>query len=186
MLQNWAKVNLGVPKPYSPATCFENVCCSIGQNGSVSDEYICVLQVQEALKNFPSADMFVVEAQSHRNPAMAGFLGISIELRILEAFVYAVANTTLSTQVQSVEAKMVAQYFGISAGKPLAKKKAAIELVNRILSGENYKTPMGNEVSTCNHFKAYFWKEKKKDDLSDSLLQAIAVFEWGQMAQDLN
>ena len=129
--------------------------------------------------------MILVEAQSHRNPAMAGFLGISIELRILEAFVYAVASTTLSTHVQSVDAKMVAQYFGISAVKSLAKKKAAIEVVNRLLYEKDNKTPMGNEVSISDQFKANFWKEKKKDDLSDCLLQAIAVFEWGQMAQDL-
>ena len=74
---------------------------SIGQKCQCEQQLpiFYILQVQEALKNFPSADMIVVEAQSHRNPAMAGFLGIGIKLRILEAFVYAVASTTLSTQV---------------------------------------------------------------------------------------
>ena len=116
---------------------------------------------------------------------MLGFLGISIELRILEAFVYAMARTVLTAPTISVEARMVAQYFGIRAGKSQAKKKASIELVSRILSEEEYQTPMGNKLTISDNLKAYFWKEKKKDDLSDCLLQAIAVLEWGQMAQDL-
>lgn len=133
---------------------------------------------------FPSADVLVLEAQSHRNP-IKGFLSISIELRILEAFVYAMTRTMLSTSVQSVQAKMVAQYFGISARKSQAKKQASVKVVSSLLCEEGPETPMENKLLIPDNMKDYFWQEKKKDDLSDSLLQAIAVLEWGQMAQDL-
>ena len=131
--------------------------------------------------------MFVLEVQAPRSPTAAalGFLGISIELRILEAFVHALARTTLSTSVQSVDARMVAHYFGIRAKNRQAKKKAAVELVGQLLSQVEHHTPMGNKIQVTDDLKAYFLKEKKKDDLSDCLLQAIAVFEWGQLAQDL-
>ena len=141
--------------------------------------------MQEALKEFPSADMFVLEAQAHRNPAMLGFLGISIDLRILEAFMHALTRTMLSTPVLSIDARMVAHYFGIRAKNSRAKKKAAVELVHRLLSEAKYQTPMGNKIVIPDDLKCYFLKEKKQDDLSDCLLQAIAVFEWGQLAQDL-
>ena len=144
------------------------------------------MQVEEEMKGFPSADMLVVESQSHRNPAMKGFLGIGIELRILEAFIYAIAKTRLSIPVQSVGARMVAQYFGIGAQKPQTKKKAAIHLAHQFLSEDKHETPMGNKVGISDELKTYFFKEEKKDDLSDCLLQAIAVVEWGQMAKDLN
>ena len=142
------------------------------------------MQVQEALKGLPSADMFVLEMQAPRSPTL-GFLGISIELRILEAFVHALARTTLSTPIQSVDARMVAHYFGIRAKNRQAKKKAAVELVTQLFSNVEHQTPMGNRIQIPDDLKAYFLKEKKKDDLSDCLLQAIAVFEWGQLALDL-
>ena len=112
---------------------------------------------------------------------MLGFLGISIELRIIEAFVHVLARTTLSTPVQSVEARMVTHYFGIRA-KNRQAKKAAVELVSQILCDTDHLTTMGHKTHVPNDLKDYFLKER---DLSDSLLQAIAVFEWGQMAQDL-
>ena len=145
-----------------------------------------VVQVEEAMKVFPSADMLVVESQSHRNPAMRGFLGIGIELRLLEAFIYAIAKTQLSTAIQSVGARRVAQYFGIRASKPQAKKKAAVHAVHELLSEDQLETPMGNKVDVPDKLKNYFFKEEKKDDLSDCLLQAIAVVEWGQIAKGLN
>ncbi len=131
--------------------------------------------------------MFVLEVQAPRTPTAAalGFLGISIELRILEAFIHALARSMLVTPVQSVDARMVAQYFGIRAKNRTAKKKAAVELVSRLLSEVEYQTPMENKIQIPDDLKIYFLNEKKKDDLSDSLLQAIAVFEWGQLAQDL-
>ena len=86
--------------------------------------------------------MFVLGVQTPRSPTAAalGFLGISIELRILEAFVHALARTTLSTPVQSVDARMVAHYFGIRAKNRQAKKKAAVELVGQLLSQVEHQT----------------------------------------------
>ena len=129
--------------------------------------------------------MFLLELQAPRNPAAVGFLGISIELRILEAFMHALGRTMLSTPVQSVDAKMVAQYFGIRAKNSKAKKKAAVDLVSSILFEKEQPTPMGNNINLSDDLKTYFSNEKKKDDLSDCLLQAIAVIEWGQLAKDL-
>ena len=144
------------------------------------------MQVKSGVEELPSADMYILEEQSHRNPGNQGFLGISMELRVLEAVIFTLLHQRSNPQVHSVLAKRVAAYFGISASKSSVKKKAGVGLVKELLdSNGNRTTPMGNRVIAPDTLVKYYLSEKKKDDLSDSLLQALALLDWNQMAREM-
>ena len=148
--------------------------------------------MKSSLEELPDAEAFLLEAQSHRlHPMSKGFLGISVQLRSLESMFYGVIKEVKKVPVYVILPKMTAQYFDISAPRSYAKKKAGINLVNELimsntLGGFAIETlPMGNKMVFPDELVRYFDEEEKKDDLSDSLLQAIAFLEWSQMAKGL-
>ncbi len=152
------------------------------------DSKIFFLQVKESLGQFPPADLYVIEEQSHRNPSNRGFLNISVQLRVLEAMVLAVSKLTSLSPVHSLSPNRVSRYFGTN-GKSgaAAKKKMSIEFATKMIETLNpMKTPLGNTIKVPQDLVKYFEKEKKKDDLSDCLLQAAAVVDWCKMTQKLN
>lgn len=136
------------------------------------------------MEELPSAEVYLLEAQSHRSFPAKGFLHISVQLRVLEAMVFAVLKETRTAPVYSIVPSMPSQYYGIARkNKHAAKKKAFVSMAWRLLSGE--ETPMGNELHVSSKMKEFFEEQVKNDDLSDCLLQAIALMEWSQIARDL-
>ncbi len=145
------------------------------------------LQVKESLGQFPPADLYVIEEQSHRNPSNRGFLNISVQLRVLEAMVLAVSKLTRLSPVHSLSPNRVSRYFGTNGKSGAAKKKMSIEFATKMIETLNpMKTPLGNTIKVPQDLVKYFEKEKKKDDLSDCLLQAAAVVDWCKMTQKLH
>lgn len=115
-----------------------------------------------------------------------GFLGISVELRTLEAMVFSIARLTKNVPVRSLLATRVSRYFSINTSKSTVKKKLAVELVRRLIDpNDPLMTPLGNKPGVPKELVGYFEGQSKKDDLSDCLLQALAIMEWSQMAQQL-
>lgn len=129
----------------------------------------------------PQADLYLLEEQSHRPGNHKGFLGISVQLRCLEATVYALLSQRRGGRVQSVLPSRVGGYFGISGN---TKKTAAVGLV-RDLIGQMQTTPLGEVVRVSDGLKEYFQASRKRDDLSDSLLQGLALLEWSRMCHKL-
>lgn len=148
--------------------------------------FIFHFQIKKSLQLLPNASLVVLEEQSHRNPANQGFLNISVELRTLEAMVFAIAKLTRQVPVYSLVATRVSRYFCINNTKRAVKKKLAVELVRRFLDpNEPLVTPLGNRLDVPSELIKYFEGQSKKDDLSDCMLQALAVMDWSKMAQQL-
>ena len=149
----------------------------------------CMLQVRACLEELPSAEVYLLEAQSHRSFPAKGFLHISVQLRALEAMIFAVMKETRQAPVYSILPHMTSQYFGIvTRSKPLMKKKAFIAVTRKLLDvcdSNVEKTPMGNVVRVSSKMREYFEEQRKNDDLSDCFLQAVAFLEWSQIARDL-
>ncbi len=144
------------------------------------------LQVKESLGQFPPADLYVIEEQSHRNPANRGFLNISVQLRVLEAMVLAISKLTQSFPVHSLSPNRVSRYFGTNGKSGAAKKKMSTEFATKMIDTlDPMETPLGNTIKVPQDLVEYFKEEKKKDDLSDCLLQAVAVIDWYKMTQKL-
>ena len=148
-------------------------------------------QVKLSLDQLPSADLYLIEEQSHRSPSNRGFLEISVRLRTLEAMVHAILNQRdAGSCVRSIPALQVGSYFEISGqsgkSKTLLKKKAAINLITELITpGSSCCTPMGIQADVPELLVNYFNSQKKKDDLSDCLLQALALLDWKTMILQL-
>ena len=126
----------------------------------------------------PSADLYILEEQSQRLHGK-GFLGISVQLRALEATVYALLSQQNDGRVQSLLPTRVASYFEIAA-RGSAKKTAAVGVVKELI-GRKSVTPLGEQVNFPEEVVKYFKNSKKKDDLSDCLLQGLCVLDWSTM-----
>ena len=143
----------------------------------------------DSLKQFPPADLYVMEEQTHRNPSNRGFLNISVQLRTIEAMVYAVLKLTRSSPVHTLSPTRVSRYFETSrkTGTTTAnKKKMSVKLAMAMIDVEKpLQTPLGHTLRVPTHLRKYFMEEKKQDDLSDCLLQATAVLDWSYTAYKL-
>ena len=100
--------------------------------------------------------------------------------------VFAITRLTRQVPVYSLLAARVSRYFCINNKKRATKKKLAVDLVRRFLNAyEPLETPLGNRLDVSSELIEYFEGQSKKDDLSDCMLQALAVMDWSQMAQQL-
>jgi hypothetical protein len=80
----------------------------------------------------------------------------------------------LEQQVYAVDPRMVSAYYSFRTGSK--KKRDAIRLVNEFLSSPNPPVLVGDTL--CK----YYQEQDKQDDLADSLLQAVAYYQWRRNA----
>lgn len=133
------------------------------------------------MTQLPQASVYVLESQSHQ-PKLKSFLEISIHLRTLEAMFYVIIRERKHSPTYIVLPRMVAQYFGIKSIRN--KKCATTRLVDKFVNSSVY-TPMGNALFVSQPCLQQFYSQKKRDDMSDSLLQAVAFLEWCHMSHYL-
>ncbi|KAJ3112467.1 hypothetical protein HK100_002322 [Physocladia obscura] len=125
------------------------------------------LLLQQDLNLLPPADFLAIEHQQFR-PFAAHAMPI-VRCAAVEAMLVGIASA-LNIFTYSVSAKAVADWHGIvDSGR--AKKLATVEKVLAIIA-------KGDRVIVPEHLKSVFLGSKKKDDLADALLIAVAAFEW--------
>lgn len=129
----------------------------------------------------------LIEQQRHRTFCNATMAESVFLVSIVEAQLHAMLLER-NVPTLSIPPQRVAKHFGFPIGNK-EKKNACIRLINGWISNgvihqeENdaMLLPFSTDklILTCPHnLKTMFYDEKKKDDLSDSLAQAIAYYQW--------
>lgn len=150
-ITNWNKFDLGLPDVYSPKKYSE----------------IVKKFVKTEIESGTSDKTIFIERQRHRSGSNSAVLETILRLSILEGQLYCFLNENFKTI--PVNPGSVAKYFELPSGKE--KKLSAVSKVKDLLKN-------GEIILIDPELKEYFLKEKKQDDLADSLLQGIASFEF--------
>lgn len=112
----------------------------------------------------------VVERQRYRSKSAASVFEWTIRANTVEAMVHAnIQSRQHDWEVETVFPRRVAMYYFPNESK--ITKSMRMKLVKGLLDGSG-------EVKISKTSMEMFAAEKKKDDLSDSLLQALAWREW--------
>lgn len=147
---NWNKFDLKLPDIYNPLKYAETV-----------KKFV----EKDLLKDFKGERVFI-ERQRHRSGSNSAVLETIMRLAIVEAQLHCFLNEKVETV--PVNSSSVAKFFNLPIGKE--KKSAAVKVVKELLKTERVLTNPSIEM--------LFLKERKQDDLADSLLQAIASLEF--------
>jgi len=122
--------------------------------------------------------IFLIERQRHRSMGAAAIPEIIINITRLEVQLHCFL---LDHFVASIDPKRVAFTFDLQSGAQ--KKKDAIRLVKDVIA---QKALLDNKVLIPSDLVTYFEQQKKQDDLSDALLQAIAYISWNKNRGNLH
>jgi hypothetical protein len=156
---HWARVAVGLPKTYNAST-------SVGA-------------VRAFVQSLPKADVYAIEEQRHRTGGGAMMAEIVFQLNVLEAQVHCL----LWPNTFGVKPDRVARLMDLPKGAK--KKEAAVKIVKGLLHEQ--PSSMEQTLTTLPivppALVEMFEKEKKRDDLSDCLLQALAVLHWNKQLQ---
>lgn len=147
---NWNKFDLKLPEVYNPLKYAETV----------------KKFVETDLLNSFKGEKIFIERQRHRSGSNSAVLETIMRLAILEAQLHCFLTEKYETF--TVNPGSVARFFNLPTGKE--KKSAAVSVVKELLRTE--RVLLNPSIET------YFLKQKKQDDLADSLLQAIASLEF--------
>jgi len=91
-------------------------------------------------------------------------------------FVEILLHYRMIGRAMAMPPERVARYFDLPKGS--AKKAASVTLITGMIAKRQLKLP-----STLFNI---FESSRKKDDLSDSMLQAVAFFEWQRNSSELH
>jgi hypothetical protein len=161
-INEWKRLEVELPEYYDP------VSFALKIRDLVKDS-IEPLLLGDILNE--SSTVVLIERQRHRTRGAAALSESILKVNFIEVQLHCF----LLGKSISVLPDYVSKYFGIQKKKDVkkSKKKAAIELVEVLLSNEN--SFLGKE--NPNMLKR-FQDEKKKDDMADALLQAKAFLDW--------
>ena len=121
----------------------------------------------------PDKKAIVVERQRYRSKSAASVFEWTIRANTVEAMVHAnIQSRRHDWEVETVFPRRVAMYYFPTESK--ITKSMRMKLVKELLLDGS------GDVPIAKHLLDMFTAEKKKDDLSDSLLQALAWREWRQ------
>ena len=124
-----------------------------------------------------NADKFIIEEQRHRSGGRAAMPETVFRLCVLEAQLHCY----LHPRSASLRPGRVAQLFQLPKGP--TKKAASTRLVTELLESTDSGTSTIAGISPVvpsvpAKLRDLFFSEKKRDDLSDCMLQALAFFTW--------
>ena len=149
-------------------------------------DYSClfILQIKEFLSTLPDVQVYVLEAQSHRAAFVkgmpAGFLQISLQLRIMEVLMYSLLEQ-LGKTIVLLQPKLTSDLFALQSKGYSRKKKVGVVRVDELLGNSSLDTYCpslsGEYLRLPKHIHEAFLMEVKKDDLCDSILQALTFYE---------
>lgn len=131
---------------------------------NLQQTYENILGIRQCL---PTADVYVIE-QASAIPNHGASFNTGIPLRILEALLYCVLQPQ---KVVSMNARTVQSYFNLSKGRH--KKADAVKKVLDLINGQS----LYHNVTFTSQQIAEFVNNRKKDDLSDCLLQALTFYD---------
>ena len=149
-LLDWKKLSIDIPSPFCPKLFSLSLSSTL----------------EHIKKGLTKDTIILVERQRQRTMGHAILERILIILMI-ESHIYAAFPGICEPMLP----QRVATQFGLGKGRE--KKRDAVEIVKTILN--NNEGPL---LNISDKFRQIFTKEKKKDDLADSMLQGLAYLQW--------